>query len=117
VWRQVEKMHIKLRLPGKQTFYPGKFIQMFKLKFLKFTSTSPCKRFDQIDMDHFPKLQEIHYNYRGKYFKNKNPVSLPEKSILNRYSPEFKRLRLNFGRKVILHENYFLSKLNMDYIP
>jgi len=62
-------------------------------------------------------LKEIHYNYRGKFFKNKVAITLPQISLLDRYSPAFKRLRLNYGATAILYDSYMLSKMNMDYIP
>ena len=90
---------------------------MKHLEYLKVDCTSPCERWEQLKIEHFPKLEIIQYHFFGDHFRKSIRAQLPVKPFVDLPSKNLKEVRLYFGRYCVMNDEYMLDRLNCKIVP
>ena len=89
-----------------------------KLKVLNIDQSAAI-RWDQLDLEKLPDLEEVNYFFHKGYCKQPQyRIEFPTKSlVLNNNSKVFKRILINFAQKGILSDSHLLANTSLDNIP
>ena len=73
-------------------------------------------RFETIDVNYYPNLEEITYYLTTDSSINNKYMRVPIIEVLSRFSPKFRCVKLNHAQKGCMNDVELLNKINLKYL-